>query len=98
MKTSKKLTPESLFPRSFTFKKDSHIVSGVMQPYCVGMYCAINDSDVSDTIQLNLQHKEITKWFKKVKGKFEKDGYNITVSEDKLGNYLKSEEIENYVN
>lgn len=95
--TKKASAVDLMFPRSFKFSKGKHVVSGAMQPYCVGMYVCINDSKVYGPIQLNLPHKAVKKWIDRIEKKFKKDKYKIKIVKSKISDFLSVEEIENYI-
>lgn len=85
------------FIRSFKYEGSGHTVSGVSQPYCVGMYIAITDSRSPQLIQLNIPHTNIMKWYKRVFAKMEKDGMVGSSYETEYINYLSKEDIQNYI-
>jgi hypothetical protein len=89
--------PELTYTRQFEFKKGTHKISAIFQPYCTGMYCALTDSEASQLLQLNFQHKEIKQWVAKLTKKLNKDGYTSTATEGKLTDFLKVEDIETYI-
>ena len=88
---------ELTFARTFSFKKNKHNITGTMQPYCVGMYIAIQDTKVNQLIQLNIPHKEVKNWLNSLTKKFTKEGYTNKKTEGSYVNYLKVDEIETYI-
>ena len=94
----KQLTPTELtYTRHFEFNKGDHKIKATFQPYCTGMYCALTDSKITELIQLNLEHKKVASWVKNLTKKLTKDGYESTITEGKLIDFIKVEDIETYI-
>ena len=84
--------------RSVKLVKDGEETAFAFQPYICGVYVAVSVPGRSMPDQGGLDWRG----FKKMNSKFESDmkkrGYEVTVTRAPLGNFLKEEEIEEYVN
>ncbi len=88
------MKPETKFIRSFIITKDDHIIKGTAQPYIVGIYIAIEDTKITQLIQLTPSHKQWKKESKKLFQKFEKDGYKIESVEANYGDFMNNTELD----
>lgn len=96
MPRKKIIIEEMEFPRSFSFSSPTHTVSGTLQPYITGMYVAINDSQISELVQLSLGHKQVKKWYLSLEKAMKKMGMKGDVQWRKYTDFLPIEEMEKY--
>lgn len=85
------------FIRSIKATKDEHTINLTTQPYCVGMYTAVTDSQVSRYLQFTHAHKSYQRWSKKLVNNWKEEGYTVEVYENEFENFLSKEDIDNYV-
>lgn len=95
---TKKAIPitERTFVRSAVFENAEHKITWVAQPYISGMYLAIEDSQVSQSIQLCSSHKKYAKMCKKFTKDRVQEGYTHVLEEAKYIDYVKEEELKKY--
>ena len=96
LKLNLNLIGKEQFIRSFSFIKDKRKIEGTAQPYIVGMYVSIYDSNISSPIQLNIPHKKYSNWIRKfIKGLI-KEKYKINTSISDYTNFISKEDLVTY--